>query len=161
MRSHSLISLTVYVGTFVRITPNQVSIADPEAPQLVYGYSSGALKGDLYEGFTLFGRKNASMFATRLRDVHSRKRKYLSHVMSMKSIQELEPNVLHHQRTLVEKWDGMCAAGTKKTTGTVGSTVWRAKDGRVWFNCLPCEYSKWSALAVMSNEYGRVSLRSL
>ncbi|KIP04788.1 hypothetical protein PHLGIDRAFT_75338 [Phlebiopsis gigantea 11061_1 CR5-6] len=123
-------------GTFVRITPNQVSIADPDALQAVYGYSSGAQKGDLYEGFVVFAQ-NPSMFATRMRDVHSRKRKYLSHVMSMKSIQELEPIILHHQQVLVQRWDALCAEAVKHKAGVTGSCNWKARDGRVWFNCMP------------------------
>lgn len=125
-------------GTFVRISPNQVSIADPDALQAIYSYSSGALKGELYGGLSVFAN-HSSMFSTRARDVHARKRKYLSHVMSLKSIQELEPNILAHQQVLVQRWDGLCAEGSKSKSGTTGSCHWRAHNGRVWFNCQPCK----------------------
>ena len=132
------VHLILVLGTFVRIAPNHVSIADPDALQEMYGYSSGALKGELYEGFVVFA-ENPSMFSTRRRDVHSRKRKYLSHVMSMKSIQELEPIILRHQQVLVERWDALCVEAAKHKAGIAGSCPWKARDGRVWFNCMPCE----------------------
>ncbi|KIP10209.1 hypothetical protein PHLGIDRAFT_499161 [Phlebiopsis gigantea 11061_1 CR5-6] len=123
-------------GRFVRLSPKQVSIADPEALHAIYSYSAGTLKGDIYDGFVLPGRK-PSIFATRQRDEHSRKRKYLSHVMSMKSIQELEHNILHHQQTLVQQWDKLCLDGAQDKDGSKGSCEWKAKEGRVWFNCMP------------------------
>ena len=107
--------------------------------QAVYGYNSGTTKAEMYEGFVLFA-KTPSMFGTRLRDVHNRKRKYLSHVLSLKSVQELEPYVLHHQQNLVQRWDDLCAAGMESDAGIVGACVWRAMNGRVWFNCLPCKF---------------------
>ena len=129
---------TSCIGTFVRISPKHVSIADPQAMQIIYSYSTGTLKGDIYDGFVLPGRK-PSIFATRHRDEHARKRKYLSHVMSMKSVLELEPNILHHQQALVQQWDSMCADGAKNKDGSKGACTWKARDGRVWFNCMPCE----------------------
>ena len=92
----------------------------------------------MYEGFVDFAQ-NPSMFATRKRDVHSRKRKYLSHVMSMKSIQDLEPIILHHQQVLMQRWDDLYAEAIKHKAGVTGSCAWTARDGRIWFNCVPCK----------------------
>ena len=132
------LSFIVLSGTFVRISPKQISIADPEALQTIYGYNSRALKSQLYDGFVVHG-KNASMFSTRLRDVHSKKRKYSTHMMSLKGLQQLEPNILQYQALLVKQWDRLCVAGAKNEGGSVGSCTWNAKDGRVWFNCMPCK----------------------
>lgn len=109
--------------------------------QVVYGHSSGALKAEMYDGFIVIG-KSTSMFSTRFRDVHARKRKQASHVMSMKGIQELEPNILHHQKLLVKRWDSLCSAGAGNRDGTIGSCVWEARDGRVWFNSMPCKFAR-------------------
>lgn len=132
--------LTDCLGNFVRIGPNQISIAHPDALQTIYGTSSRAIKSELYDAFVMFGRK-PSMFATKSREEHTRKRKYLSHAMSMKSIQEFEPNVSKHQQLLVKRWDILCDAGGKGESGQVGACVWRARDGRVWFNCQQCRCS--------------------
>ena len=128
---------TLLSGAFIRITPKHISIADPEALQAIYGSSSGALKSGLYDGFVDFAQ-NPSMFTTRKRDVHSRKRKYLFHVMSMKSIQELEPIIVHHHQVLVQRWDAIYAESVKRNAGATGSCTWTTRDGRVWFNCIPC-----------------------
>lgn len=36
-------------GDFVRIAPNHISIADPDAVQEIYGHKSGFTKGPFYE----------------------------------------------------------------------------------------------------------------
>ena len=137
------------IGKFVHVSLKQISIADPEALHEIYSYSAGTLKGDIYDGFVLPGRK-PSIFATRQRDEHSRKRKYLSHVMSMKSVQDLEHNILHHQRMLVQQWDKLCLDGVKDQNGSKGSCEWKAREGRVWFNCMPCKWSSHRPPACLS-----------
>ena len=125
-------------GTFVRIAPKQVSIADPEALQLIYSFSSGTTKSDLYEAFSRFGA-DRSVFNSVSREEHARKRRYMAHVMSAKSLSEFEPLVYKYQRMLVAHWDSMCDAGEKGLGGMKGDCVWEAKGGKVRFNCQPCE----------------------
>lgn len=130
--------LTARAGPLVRVAPNHVSIADPGALQPIYGAASRATKADLYDAFVLFGKK-PSVFSTRSRAEHARKRRYLSHAMSMRSILEFEPGVRVHQHALVRRWDALCEAGAKGHGGEVGMCVWQAREGRVWFNCMQCE----------------------
>jgi benzoate 4-monooxygenase len=74
-------------GPLVRLQPNHVSIADPEAVVAVYGHGNGFLKSDFYDAFVSIRR---GMFNTRDRAEHSRKRKIVSHTFSAKSIGQFE-----------------------------------------------------------------------
>jgi benzoate 4-monooxygenase len=65
-------------GTFVRIGPNEISIASPDALPLVYAHGGGSLKSDFYDAFVSLGRRG--LFNTRDRHDHSRKRKIVSNV---------------------------------------------------------------------------------
>lgn len=135
--------LSVPTGSIVRLTPQHVSVADPEALQAIYGQASGALKSDLYEAFLVY---RTSMFTTRSRLEHVRKRKYTSHAMSMKNITEFEPNVREHQLMLVKRFDALCAAGEDGLDGVFGSSTWKTDGGRVWFDCMWCKYLSWKQI---------------
>ncbi|EKM55699.1 uncharacterized protein PHACADRAFT_256510 [Phanerochaete carnosa HHB-10118-sp] len=121
-------SLTVHAlheryGPFVRLSPQHVSIADPEALRAIYGHSSGTLKTELYDAFVTF--------------FLARKRKYTAHAMSVKGIMQFEPNVREHQQMLVKRLDTLCTVGAQGVDGVLGSCPWAARDGWVWFDCMP------------------------
>ena len=125
------------LGTFVRISPNQVSICHPEALQKIYAHSSNALKSPMYDGFAPFDEAR-SVFETISREDHSRKRKMMTHIMSAKNLEEFSPVIYTYGRMFVKHWDDMCSAGTNGLGGTKGDCTWRAYDGRAWFNAMPC-----------------------
>jgi len=120
-------------GTFVRLAPNHVSIADPDALQLVYAHGNGTLKSDFYDAFVAINR---GLFNTRDRAQHSRKRKIVSHIFSLKSVLEFEPYVRLHVKELLEQWDRLAEGGKKGLSGEEGEG-WSGKNGWVWFDCLP------------------------
>ncbi|KAF2717915.1 putative P450 monooxygenase [Polychaeton citri CBS 116435] len=91
-------------GKLVRVQPNQVSIADPEAIPIVYGHGTGFLKSDYYDAFVSIQR---GLFNTRDRSEHTRKRKTVSHTFSAKSIGQFEQYIHHNLDTLVKQWDGL------------------------------------------------------
>ncbi|THG92489.1 hypothetical protein EW026_g8425, partial [Hermanssonia centrifuga] len=93
-----------FPGTFVRISPVEVSILHSEALQQIYGHTSGTTKSDMYSAFAQFGG-TLSVFTTRDFVEHTRKRKIKAHIMSLKSVVEFEPIMHSHQRILVKKWD--------------------------------------------------------
>ncbi len=136
----ALSSLNPFSGTFVRISPVEVSIAHPEALQQIYGHNTGTTKSDMYDAFTQFGGI-PSVFAARDRVEHARKRKIMSHSMSLKSVSEFEPIIHTYQRILIQKWDRICEAGAKGSGGVEGSCVWQAENGRAWFDCMRCKVS--------------------
>ncbi|CCM03252.1 uncharacterized protein FIBRA_05378 [Fibroporia radiculosa] len=125
-------------GPFVRIGPNYISISDPAALVSVYGHTSGALKAPFYDSFVAF--KHASVFSTRSRADHARKRRVHSLVFSQKSIRALESTTRVHFAKLVEQWDTLCKCveGSSKE-GRMGSSTWSLEDGRVWFDCMTCD----------------------
>ncbi|CCO31116.1 Benzoate 4-monooxygenase [Rhizoctonia solani AG-1 IB] len=115
-------------GTFVRIGPNHISIADPEAHEAVYGHSSGLLKTDFYDGF---GGGIPSTFNATNKSVHATKRKRFANVFSMKSVLEFEPRVRRHILELCQQLDARCDAAAQGTSGV----NWDVKNGKVVIDC--------------------------
>ncbi|KAK4560708.1 hypothetical protein LTR86_005286 [Recurvomyces mirabilis] len=89
-------------GKLVRIQPNQVSIADPDAIPIVYGHGTGFLKSDYYDAFVSIQR---GLFNTRDRNEHTRKRKTISHTFSAKNIGQFEQYIHHNLEQLATQWD--------------------------------------------------------
>ena len=125
-------------GTFVRIAPNHVSVADPAALQSIYGHGTNAMKSDFYNAGVHFGG-TPSVFTTQSREDHARKRKIISHIFSPKSVQGFEPIIRQYQLRFIKHWDELAAAGAKGLSGSKGSCEWVVRDGRAWFDCMPCK----------------------
>jgi benzoate 4-monooxygenase len=123
-------------GTFVRIAPNHLSIADSAALQIVYAHGKGSLKSNFYDAFVSITR---GLFNTRDRAAHTRKRKIISHIFSQKNVLEFEPHVKGYVLLFLQQWDRLCAAGAE--SGDDGDGGWRSRDGRIWLDCLPCKFS--------------------
>ncbi|CAE6526801.1 unnamed protein product [Rhizoctonia solani] len=58
-------------GTFVRLGPNHISIADPDALEVIYGHGSGLLKSEFYRMFQ--NGPNTDVFNTTDKAEHSSK----------------------------------------------------------------------------------------
>ncbi|CAE6454831.1 unnamed protein product [Rhizoctonia solani] len=69
-RSERVHELHKKYGKFVRLAPNHISIADPEALQIVYAHGNGTLKTEFYDAFVSIRR---GLFNTRDRTEHTRK----------------------------------------------------------------------------------------
>ncbi|KAJ7152191.1 hypothetical protein C8R43DRAFT_819494, partial [Mycena crocata] len=82
-RSEVIHELHLKYGPFVRISPSEVSVADPDALGIVYAHGNGALKSGFYDAFVSIQR---GLFNTRDRKQHARKRKIVSHIFSQKSV---------------------------------------------------------------------------
>ncbi|RXW15522.1 hypothetical protein EST38_g10327 [Candolleomyces aberdarensis] len=121
-------------GPFVRIAPNHVSVADPDALAIVYAHGNGALKSDFYDAFVSIRR---GVFNTRDRADHTRKRKIISHIFSQKSVVEFEPQVRLYVGLLLQQWDRLFDMAVKGMSGTEGEGGWRGESGRLWLDCLP------------------------
>ena len=124
------------IGPFVRLAPNHLSIADPNALVPIYGHGNGALKSEFYDAFVSIHR---GVFSTRDRVEHSRKRKIISHIFSQKSVGEFEPHIRLHVTNLVQQWDRLFGMAVKGMSGTDGEGGWRGEGGRLWLDCLPCK----------------------
>ena len=102
---------------------------------IVYGHGTGTLKPDFYDAFVSIQR---GLFNTRSRPEHTRKRKIVSHVFSLKNVLGFEPNIHDALSRFVSQWDRMCAEGLKRAHGPEQGG-WRGDGERVWMDCLPCE----------------------
>ncbi|CAE6397767.1 unnamed protein product [Rhizoctonia solani] len=76
-------------GTFVRLGPNHISIADPDALETIYGHGSGLLKSDFYRVFQ--NAPTRDVFNTTDRAEHSKKRKRLANIFSPQNVLAFEP----------------------------------------------------------------------
>ncbi|KAF8348539.1 cytochrome P450 monooxygenase [Amanita rubescens] len=110
-------------GPIVRIAPNHISVADPEALNSIYGHGNGALKSDFYDAFVSIRR---GVFNTRDRFEHTRKRKIISHIFSQKNVLEFEPHLKRHVLQLVKRWDQFTTSLSKACPETTEKA-----DGRV------------------------------
>ena len=119
----------------MRLAPNHVSIADPDALQVVYAHGNGTTKSNFYDAFVSIHR---GLFNTRNRSDHSRKRKIVSHIFSLKNVLEFEPYIRFHIGELLRQWDKLAEGGKKGVSGDEGDG-WFGKDGWVWYDCLPCQ----------------------
>ncbi|KAI0684282.1 hypothetical protein BC835DRAFT_1293266 [Cytidiella melzeri] len=84
-----------------RISPNEVSICDPEALQTIYAHSLEALQSPMYDAFAPFGTAR-SVFTTISREDHARKRKIMSHTPSAKSLAEFASVIYEYDRAFVQ-----------------------------------------------------------
>ncbi|KAI4155609.1 MAG: hypothetical protein LQ340_000882 [Diploschistes diacapsis] len=114
-------------GTFVRIQPDHVSIASPDAIPIIYGHGNGFLKAQYYDAFVSIQR---GLFNTRDRHEHSRKRKMVSHTFSARSVGEFEQYVRSNLSDLVRQWNGLSEAAAQR------GSRWAAIDSLQWFNYL-------------------------
>ncbi|CAE6349560.1 unnamed protein product [Rhizoctonia solani] len=123
-------------GTFVRLGPNHISIADPDALEIVYGHGSGVLKSEFYHSFQNGPRTNT--FNTLDRAEHSKKRKRLANIFSPQNVLAFEPRVRSHIRQLCAQWDLRC----KDAAGGVSGANWVSRNGRAAMNiCARSFYS--------------------
>ncbi|KAK0214873.1 cytochrome P450 monooxygenase [Armillaria fumosa] len=120
-------------GPFVRIAPNHVSVALSDAQPMVYGHGNGTLKSSFYDAFLT---TSISIFTARDRQIHTRKRKIISHTFSQKSVLEFEPHVHRYVGQLLGQWDKLYDKAVKGMSGKEGEG-WTGRDGRLWLDCLP------------------------
>ncbi|KAG5642361.1 hypothetical protein DXG03_002958 [Asterophora parasitica] len=132
-RSEVVHEMHLIYGPFVRLAPNHISIAEPDALSIVYAHGNGALKSNFYDAFVSIRR---GVFNTRDRHEHARKRKIVSHIFSQKSVVEFEPHIRLHVRDLIRQWDRLFDQAVKGGRGTEGEG-WEGRDGKLWLDCLP------------------------
>jgi benzoate 4-monooxygenase len=98
-------------GTVVRIQPDHVSFASPEALSVIYAHGNGLLKSEYYDVFVSIQR---GLFNTRDRVEHTRKRKIVSHTFSPKNVGAFEPYIHHNLEDLVDQWTSISSKEGKK-----------------------------------------------
>ncbi|KAF8755490.1 Cytochrome P450 monooxygenase [Rhizoctonia solani] len=114
-------------GPFVRIGPNHISIADPDALEDIYKHGNGLLKSDYYAMFRL--GTHESLFTSRDKAEHSTKRRRLAHIFSPQNILSYQPRVRNNIRHLVDQLDMRCQQAAEGRSGF----NWSAKDGVLYW----------------------------
>ncbi|KAF3402541.1 Cytochrome P450 momooxygenase gsfF [Talaromyces pinophilus] len=84
-----MIQLHDKYGSIVRTGPYEVSIADPDAIQLIYGAGASCKKSDWYSVWQ--GRRKFDLFAERDANVHSTNRRFVNSIYSFSGLLEFEP----------------------------------------------------------------------
>ncbi|KAK0553836.1 hypothetical protein OC846_002367 [Tilletia horrida] len=121
-------------GKFVRLAPNHISIADPDALAPVYGHSTGTIKSEFYDAFAAPGFPRG-LFNTRDRSEHTRKRKIVSHTFAPKSITAFEPFVRKEVQLFLDRWDELCKeAQSEARDGPRGLKGYAWLDVLTWTN---------------------------
>lgn len=77
-------------GPIVRLSPDEVSVADVQAAKTIYRVGGPYLKTSWYKAFTGVG-PYGSLFTLTNREVHNDNRKLQSHHFSEKWIKSMEP----------------------------------------------------------------------
>ncbi|RLL94958.1 hypothetical protein CFD26_104894 [Aspergillus turcosus] len=116
-------------GKIVRIQPHHVSIADVAAIRAIYGHGNGLLKSEYYDAFASSASAHRSLFNTRDRAEHTRKRKATSHTLSAKSIRDFEPYIQANISAFIRKWNELCDE-------TQNQSQYTPIDSLPWFNYL-------------------------
>ncbi|KAJ9354843.1 hypothetical protein DTO027B9_4559 [Paecilomyces variotii] len=128
--SQSVYDLHLKHGDFVRLSPNEVSIAHPDSIKHVLGHGNGFMKSNFYYAFDNIEQ---GIFTTRDRAAHSRKRKYVAHMFSPKAMVQFEPYITSALSTFGHQMESLIDSGKAGayTTLTMGNTdIWsRAQPG--------------------------------
>ncbi|KAF3031966.1 hypothetical protein E8E11_001884 [Didymella keratinophila] len=95
-------------GPIVRIAPDEVAIADPEAIRTIYAAHSGFTKTDFYLPFRATWGRYPDAFTNLNERQHAERRKIISSSYSMTSIEKLEDKIDRCTQVLVKKF-GECA----------------------------------------------------
>jgi hypothetical protein len=77
----------------VRIGPNTLSINSATALKSIYGFKANVIKSDFYDAFPAT-KGSVNTHSARVKEVHARKRRVLSHAFGDKALGELEKYVL-------------------------------------------------------------------
>ncbi|OAA57013.1 Cytochrome P450 [Niveomyces insectorum RCEF 264] len=95
------------LGPHVRIAPNHLSVAEPEAVDTIYGHGANFLKDVWYDGGAGASR---TMADTRDKAEHQAKRKRMAHLFAYKTLADMEPVIADRVQALLRATDARARA---------------------------------------------------
>ncbi|OCT54200.1 benzoate 4-monooxygenase [Cladophialophora carrionii] len=95
----------------VRTRPNAVSFNHPDAVKAIYGHGKGAEEFGKSSWYDAFSTTGESLFSTRSKKNHARKRRMVSHGFSMQSLYSFEPYVDAVMQMFIQKMDDFASTG--------------------------------------------------
>ncbi|KAH7333783.1 cytochrome P450 [Rhizoctonia solani] len=146
-------------GTFVRLGPNHISIADPDALEVCLTSNNclraweWLLKSEFYRIFQ--NGPELNVFNTSDRAEHSRKRKRLANIFSPQNVSAFEPRVRSHIRQLCAQLDLRCKEAALGTSGV----NWGARNGQAILNiCAQFSYLAFDIIGdlAMGSSFGLI-----
>ncbi|EUC31177.1 hypothetical protein COCCADRAFT_101960 [Bipolaris zeicola 26-R-13] len=99
-------------GPIVRIAPNEVAIADPEAIRTIYSAQSGFTKTDFYLPFRADWARYPDAFTNLDERQHSERRRIVNSVYSMSNIIQLEEDIDRCVQLLIAKFTDRAMKGS-------------------------------------------------
>ncbi|KAJ6606047.1 benzoate para-hydroxylase [Mycena vulgaris] len=99
-------------GPIVRIAPNHISVAHPDAVGTVYGHSHGELAFNKSKFYDAFVAGTPSVFSTTSRKDHTEKRRIVSQAFSYRALEQFSPFIQANIVSFVCKLDSMCDTGS-------------------------------------------------
>ncbi|RSL55937.1 hypothetical protein CEP53_006939 [Fusarium sp. AF-6] len=106
---YTLTELHSQYGEFVRYGPNKLSITAEEIVPLVY--QKGGRRFPKTKFYDAFGGKTANIFGMRSVDIHSLRRRHMSHSFSIASVREMERYLDANIKLLRDKISGFAKDG--------------------------------------------------
>ncbi|KAJ5468639.1 Cytochrome P450E-classgroup I [Penicillium sp. IBT 31633x] len=103
-----LVELHEQYGPVVRVGPNHLHFWDGEAIAPIYKGGRKMGKTEFYDAFTAF---NPNLFGGTDEDIHSLRRRQLSHGFSQASVENFEPLINGHIEILLGKLNGFAKTG--------------------------------------------------
>ncbi|KXJ85484.1 cytochrome P450 [Microdochium bolleyi] len=99
-------------GDVVRLGPNSLSFANPEALKTIYGLNKGFVKSDFYvvQQAVMNGHSLASLFSTTDEGFHARFRRCVNSAFSMSALVQYEPYVDNTTRLFLDQTERLFAA---------------------------------------------------
>jgi cytochrome P450 len=142
-------------GPFVRLTPNDVSTADPEAIEAIYSAKAGMMKTEFYEAFAsrAIGDRR-DLFTDRDEVHHAHRRKIVASFYTQASVLEYEPRIGNVIDIFCKQMDKFAESGEifdmsvwlRKYTFDVIGTLFYGKDDGFGFIKDNTDYNGWMNL---------------
>ncbi|KAI1330408.1 cytochrome P450 family protein [Xylariaceae sp. FL0255] len=104
---HDVLDLHRTYGPVVRISPNELSVADPDAFREIYRVKDTFKKGPSYA--ILQGKRPFDLAGERNETVHGMQRKLVARPYTMESMRSLEPQIRLVMEEVLEKLDAAAA----------------------------------------------------
>lgn len=118
-------------GPIVRLQPNQLSFASPEAARLILSPGKGFHKTHFYWVFPPYG--NPDIFTEVREEVHAQKKRFVNQPYSLASFQALTPWVDETIQMFCDKLDKLCSASHTAVDFNLGNYLhYFAFDGELY-----------------------------
>ncbi|ETN43130.1 uncharacterized protein HMPREF1541_02288 [Cyphellophora europaea CBS 101466] len=92
IRLHQQHGILIFVGSIVRIAPNQYSLDDPEAVKVIYGHGTEFIKSPWYSAAVAPGQSH-DLFAEPNPKIHAANRRKVASLYSTSNLLKFEPYV--------------------------------------------------------------------